>query len=148
MKINGLTYSLLRAVDHEGEVLESSVAKTRDRTAALKLLRKSVRRHCQPETVVMRGLRSFGAALIDLGRGNDREMGRRLNDRAENSRLPFRRHDRAMLRFRRMQRFQTFAAAHASAHNHFPTGRHIQDRNTYRQPRAAARMEWRGLLAA
>ena len=56
-------------------------------------------------------LRSYGAALKDLGRGDDREMGRWLNNRAENSHLPFRRRERAMLRFRRMQTLQTFALA-------------------------------------
>jgi putative transposase len=83
VKINGLTHYLWRAVDHEGEVLESIVTKTRDRKAALKFLRKSMKRHGRPETIVTDRLRSYGAALKDLGRGDDREMGRWLNNRAE-----------------------------------------------------------------
>jgi putative transposase len=86
--------------------------------------------------------------LQDLGRSDDREMGRWLNNRAENSHLPFRRRERAMLRFRRMRTLQKFASVHASVHNHFPTGRHLQSRNTYKQIRAAALDEWRGLIAA
>ena len=93
-------------------------------------------------------LRSYGAALEDLGRGDDREMGRSLNNRAENSHLPFRRRERALLRFRRMRTLQKFASVHALVHNHFPTERHLQNRNTYKMTRATALAEWRGLLVA
>lgn len=53
-----------------------------------------------------------------------------------------------MLRFRRMRTLQKFASIHASVQNHFPTERHLQNRDTYKQSRAAALAEWRGLLAA
>ena len=89
VKINGVTHYLWRAVDHEGEVLESIVTKTRDRKAALKFLKKSIKRHGRTENIVTDRLRSYGAALKELCRGDDREMGRRLNNRAENSHLPF-----------------------------------------------------------
>jgi len=148
VKINGVTHDLWRAVDHEGEVLESVVTKSGDRKAALKLLNKSMKRHGRPEIIVTDRLRSYGAALKDLGRGDDREMGRWLNNRAENSHLPFRRRERAMLRFRHMRTLQKFALVHASVHNHFPTERHLQNHNTYKQTHAAALAEWRGLLAA
>jgi putative transposase len=148
VKINGATHYLWRAVDHEGEILESVVTKTRDRKAALKLLKKSMKRHGRPETIVTDRLRSYGAALKDLGRGDDREMGRWLTNRAENSHLTFRRRERAMLRFRRMRTLQKFASVHASVHNHFLTERHLLNRDHYKQSRAAALAEWRGLLAA
>jgi putative transposase len=148
VKINGVTHYLWRAVDHEGEVLESVVTKTRDRKAAMKLLKKSMKRHGRPENIVTDRLRSYGAALKDLGRGDDREMGRWMNNRAENSHLPFRRRERAMLRFRRMRTLQKFASVHASVHNHFLTERHLLNRDHYKQSRAAALAEWRGLLAA
>lgn len=148
VKINGVTHYLWRAVDHEGEVLESLVTKTRDRKAALRFLKKSMRRHGRPETIVTDRLCSYGAALKDLGRGDDREMGRWINNRAENSHLPFRRRERAMLRFRRMRSLQKFASVHASVHNHFPTERHLQNRDHYKLCRAAALAEWRGLLVA
>jgi putative transposase len=148
VKINGATHYLWRAVDHEGEILESVVTKTRDRKAALKLLKKSLKRHGRPENIVTDRLRSYGAALKDLGRGDDREMGRWLNNRAENSHLPFRRRERAMLRFRRMRTLQKFASVHASVHNHFPTERHLQNRDHFKQSRAATLAEWRCLLAA
>ena len=75
LKINGVTHDLWRAVDHEGEVLESVVTKTRDRKAALKLLKKSMKRHGRSKNIVTDRLRSYGAALKDMGRGDDREMG-------------------------------------------------------------------------
>jgi putative transposase len=129
-------------------VLESFVTKTRDRKEALVFLKKAMKRHGQPEVIVTDRLRSYGAALKDVGRGDDREMGRWLNNRAENSHLPFRRRERAMLRFRRMRTLQKFASVHASVHNHFPAERHLQTRYHYKQTRAAALAEWRGLLAA
>jgi putative transposase len=148
VKINGVTHYLWRAVDHEGEVLESVVTKTRDRKAALKLLKKSMKRHGRPENIVTDRLRSYGAALKELGRGDDREMGRWMNNRAENSHLPFRRRERAMLRFRRMRTQQKFASVHASLHNHVSLERSITSRDHYRANRAASLAEWRGLLAA
>ena len=146
--INGETHCLWRAVVYEGEGLESVMTTTWDRKAALQFLKKTMKRHGRPETIVTDRLRSYGAALKDLGRGDDRETGRWLNNRAENSHLPFRRRERAMLRFRRMRTLQKFASVHASVHNHFPTERHLQNRTHYKLYRAAALAEWRGLLAA
>ena len=48
VKINGEIHYLWRAVDHEGEVLEAVVTKRRDKQAALKLLKKLLRRYGQP----------------------------------------------------------------------------------------------------
>ena len=119
VKINGVKHYLWRAVDHEGEVLESFVSRTRDKTAALKFLRKLLKRHGQTEVIVTDRLASYGAALKALGTIDKHQTGRWLNNRAENSHLPFRRRERAMLRFRRMRSLQKFAALHGSIHNHF-----------------------------
>jgi putative transposase len=102
VKINGERHYLWRAVDHEGEVLESFVTKTRDKKAALKFLKKAMRKHGRPEIIVTDRLRSYGAALKEIGAAKRQETGRWLNNRAENSHLPFRRRERAMPRFRRM----------------------------------------------
>jgi putative transposase len=112
VKINGERHYLWRAVDHEGEVLESYVTKTRDKKAALKFLKKAMRRHGRPEKIVTDKLRSYGAALNEIGAANRQETGRWLNNRAENSHLPFRRRERAMQRFRRMRNRQEFAAVY------------------------------------
>ncbi len=103
MKINGERHYLWRAVDHEGEVLESYVTKRRDRTAALKFMKKAMKRYGKPEVVVTDKLRSYGAAMKVIGNVNRQETGRWQNNRAENSHLPFRRRERAMHRFRRMR---------------------------------------------
>jgi putative transposase len=145
VKINGDRHYLWRAVDHEGEVLESFVTKTRDRKAALKFLKKAMRKHGEPEVIVTDRLRSYGAALKDIGASERQETGRWVNNRAENSHLPFRRRERAMLRFRRMRSLQKFAAVHSSVHNHFNQERHLYSRQYFKRNRAAALAEWRGL---
>ena len=147
VKINGEQHYLWRAIDHEGEVLESFVTRTRDRKAALKFIRKAMKRHGRPDRLVTDRLRSYGAALKDAGRGDDREIGRWANNRAENSHLPFRRRERAMQRFRRMRSLQMFASVHASVCNHFNQERSLSSRTNYKTARAAALVEWRCLLA-
>jgi putative transposase len=97
VKINGETHYLWRAVDHEGEVLETYVTKRRDRKAAVKFLRKSMKRFGNPVVIVTDKLRSYGAAMKVVGNTERQETGRWLNNRAENSHLPFRRRERAML---------------------------------------------------
>ena len=67
MKLNGEPHCLWRAVDHEGEVLEAVVTKRRGKAAALKLLRKLLKRHGSPEAIMTDKLRSHGAALTGLG---------------------------------------------------------------------------------
>ena len=99
VKINGETHYLWRAVDHEGEVLETYVTKRRDRKAALKLPRKSMKRYGSPEVIVTDRLRSYGAAMKIIGNADKQEVGRWKNNRAENSHLPFRRRERAMRGF-------------------------------------------------
>ena len=148
VKINGERHYLWRAVDHEGEVLESFVTKTRDKKAALKFLKKAMRKHGRPELIVTDLLRSYGAALKEIGAVHRQETGRWMNNRAENSHLPFRRRERAMLRFRRMRSLQTFAAVHASVYNHFNHERSLSSRPNFKLNRAAALAEWRQLCAA
>ena len=148
VKINGERHYLWRAVDHEGEILESFVTKTRDKKAALKFLKKTMRKHGRPEVIVTDLLRSYGAALKEIGAGGRQETGRWLNNRAENSHLPFRRRERAMLRFRRMRSLQKFAGVHSAVHNYFSLGRHLQSRENFKLNRIAALAEWRGLGTA
>ena len=148
VKINGETHYLWRAVDHEGEVLESYVTKRRDRKAALKFLRKSMKRFGSPNVILTDRLRSYGAAMKVVGNADRQETGRWLNNRAENSHLPFRRRERAMLRFRRMRSLQKFATVHSSIYNHFNQERHLYLRDNFKFNRAAALAEWRQLCAA
>jgi len=67
VRINGEMRYLWRAIDHEGEVLESFVTKERDKAAALTFIKKALKRHGLPKAIVTDGLRSYHAALDDLG---------------------------------------------------------------------------------
>lgn len=147
LRINGDMHYLWHAVDHEGEILESYVTKKRDKSAALRFLKKALKRHGKPERIVTDGLRSYPAAMQDLGNLERRDVGQYFNNRAENSHLPFRRRERAMLRFRQTQTLQKFAAVHASISNHFDSERHLVDRQTFKARRSAALAEWRSLAA-
>lgn len=142
VKLNGEMVYLWRAVDHEGEILESYVTRTRDKDAALRFMKKALERHGSPEAVTTDGLRSYKAAMNELGNAAKQELGRWADNRVENSHLPFRRRERAMTRFRRMKTLQNFASVHADVHNHFNLERHLVDRQTYKQRRSAALAEW------
>ena len=145
VRINGEMHYLWRAVDHEGEVLESFVTKERDKAAALKFIKKALKRHGSPKAITTDGLRSYKADLKDLGIAERQEVGRWANNWAENSHQPFRRRERAMLRFRRMKTLQAFAAVHGIFHNHFNQERHHVSRQTYKERRSAALAEWRAV---
>ncbi len=116
VRINGETHYLWRAVDHEGEVLESFVTKKRDRKAALKFLRKAMKRYGRPKVVVTDRLRSYRSAMKVIGNTERQLTGRWLNNRAENSHQPFRRRERAMAKFRSAKSLQKFDSIHSSVH--------------------------------
>ncbi len=148
VKINGEIHYLWRAVDHEGEVLESFVSRRRDRKAALVFLKKIMKRHGQPRAIVTDRLRSYRAAMNMIGNGAAQEIGRWLNNRAENSHLPFRRREYAMLRFRHLRSLQKFIAIHSSVYNHFNQERHLTSRDNFKLQRNATLKEWRQLCTA
>jgi putative transposase len=85
--------------------------------------------------------------MKEIGAVNRHEVGRRLNNRAENSHQPFRRRERAMQRFRSMKTLQKFSSVHAQVHNHFNQERHLVARQVYKQRRSAALAEWLALSA-
>ena len=135
VKINGEMHYLWRAVDQEGEVLESYVTKARDKKAALRFMKKALKRHGSPEAITADGLGSYRAAMSELGNADKQEMGRWANNRVENGHLPFRRRERAMIRFRQMKSLQKFASVPANVHNHFNLERHLADREAYKTRR-------------
>ena len=146
MKIDGQMHYLWRAVDHEGEVLEAYATKKRDKAAALTFLKKMMKRYGWPKVIVTDRLRSYGAIFKETGNAGVQETGRWLNNRAENSYQPFRRRERAMLRFRRMHTRQKFSSVHASVHNHFNHERHLISRQDYKTQRTAALADWRAVM--
>jgi putative transposase len=137
VKINGETHYLWRAMDHEGEVLESFVTKRRDRRAALKFLKKTMKRCGNLEVIVTDRLKSYGAAMKMIGSARRQTTRRRLSNRAENSHLPFRRRERAMLGFRQSRSLQKFVSIQASVHNHFNHERHLNSPTTFKLKRTA-----------
>jgi putative transposase len=147
VKVNGKLCYLWRAVDHEGEVLEAVVTSKRDKAAAVKLLKRIMKKYGAPRSVVTDGLRAYPAAMKEIGNADRHEVGRRLNNGAENSHQPFRRRERAMQRFRSAKTRQKFSSIHAQVHNHFNQERHLVTREVYKQRRSAALVEWRALIA-
>lgn len=148
MKINGETHYLWRAVDHEGVVLESFVTKRRDRKTAPRFLKKSIKRYGEPKVIVTDRLRSYRAAMSQLGNASRQETERWLNNRAENSHLPFRQRERAIQRFRLARSLQKFTSIHSTVTNHFNHQRHLISRNDYKTKREAALINWQQLCAA
>ena len=148
VKINGETHYLWRAVDHEGEVLEAFVSKRRDRKAALAFLKKIMKRYGNPRPIVTDRLRSYRAAMDEIGNGEVQEVGRWKNNRCENSHLPFRRREYVTLKFRRLRSLQKFTSIHASVYNHFNHERDLTSRHDFKLQRSAAVAEWQQLCCA
>ena len=138
VKVNGKLCYLWRAVDHEGQVLEAVATAKRDKAAALKLLKRIMKKYGTPHSIVTDGLRAYSAAMNEIGVAAERhEVGGRLNNRAENSHQPFRRRERAMQRFRSPKTLQKFSSVHAQVHNQFNQERHLVTRQVYKQRRSA-----------
>jgi len=149
IRIGGKTHYLWRAVDDEGEVLDIIVQPRRDRKAALKLMRRLLKRQGYlPDAIVTDRLRSYGAALRDLGLTDRHVMGGRSNNRAEVSHQPTRQRERQRRRFRSPGLAQRFLAIHAAVYNHFNVQRHLISRSTLRHLRSQAFEGWREITAA
>ena len=147
LKTNRERHYLWRAVDHGGEVLESVVTSRRNKLAAVKMLRKLMRKYGQPEVLVPDRFPSCKAALRDLGCDRLQSCGRWLNNRVENSHLRFRRQERAMQRFRRMRSLQN-VAVHSPVFNHFNQDRSVSARDHFKENRNVTLAELRGLRSA
>jgi putative transposase len=144
LKIDGRMVYLWRAVDAEGEVLDVLVQAKRNKHAALKLLRKLLKKYgFVPDRLITDDLRSYGAAARDLGIENRHERGRWRNNRAENSHQPTRRRERKMQGFKSRGSAQRFLSTHAAVYNIFNVQRHLTSASTYRAFRVSAMNSWR-----
>jgi putative transposase len=123
-------------------VLEVVVTARRDKAAALKLLKRIIKKYGLPQSIVTDRLRAYSAAMKEINAADRHEVGGRLNNRAENSHQPFRR-ERAMQRFRSMKTLRKFSSVHAQVYNHFNQERHLVTRQVYKQRRSIALTEWR-----
>ncbi len=150
VKIGGKRMFLWRAVDDEGEVLDMLVQERRNKSAALRLLRKLLKNQgVRPETIVTDKLASYRAAARDLGlTDRHRPGGMRENNRAENSHLPIRRRERKQQKFKSRASAQRFLATHAAVYNVFNLQPHLIRRPTFRHLRADAHQAWVAATAA
>lgn len=149
LKIDGRMVYLWRAVDAEGEVLDVLVQSKRNKHAAVKLMRKLLKKYAfAPERLVTDDLRSYGAAARDLRLEHLHDRGRWKNNRAENSHQPTRRRERKMQLFKSARSAQKFLSTHAAVFNTFNVQRHLTSAQTYRTLRAAAMSTWREVVAA
>jgi transposase-like protein len=143
ISVAGRRMYMWRAVDSEGEVLDVLIQSRRDKTAALRLFRKLLRRQgFVPTTIVTDKLGSYGAALRTLGFSGRHEQGLCANNRAENSHQPLRRRERKMQGFKSAKSAQHFGSMHAAVYNTFNVQRHLISRSTHRQFRTAAHNGW------
>ena len=149
VSINGKRMYLWRAVDCEGEVLDILVQSRRDKKAALKLMRKLLKKQgFVPDAFVTDKLPSYGAALKDLGLSKHHDFGGRKNNRAENFHLPVRQRERRMQQFKSSGSEQQFLSTHAAVYNSFYTQCHLISRSTLRELRTAAMEQWRAVVVA
>ena len=120
VKIAVRSYWLWRVVDQHGVVLEGILQSKRDKRAAKRLLIKLMkRRSFVPKRIITDKLRSYGAAKREVAPGLDHWSHKGLNNRAENSHLPFRKRERAMQGFRSPGGLQRFVSMQSATRNHF-----------------------------
>ena len=147
--INGKRMYLWRAVDSEGEVLDILVQSQRNKKAALKLMRKLLKKQgYTPAQVVSDKLPSYGAALRDLNITGKHVTGGRSNNCAQNSHLPVRQRECRMQGFKSPGSAQRFLSTYAAIYNTFTVQRHLVTRKTMRQFRGEAINTWRTVTAA
>ena len=147
--IVGRQFWLWRAVDDEGEVLDLLVQRRRDKAAAVKQMRKLLKKQgFAPDVLVTDKLRSYGAAKSAMGLSARHEQGLRRNNRAENSHQPTRRRERKMQRFKSPGSAQRFLSVHAAVQNTFNVQRHLTSRRALRVLRDEAFRTWRAATAA
>ena len=134
---------LWRAVDDEGTVLDIVVQRRRNTKAAMRLLRKLIRKQgIKPTRIITDRLASYGAALTLLDLKHLHDVGGRKNNRAECSHVPIRRRERKSQRFRSVGNAQKLLSAHGQIYNLFNHCRHLISRSTLRKFRSQAQTEW------
>jgi len=120
VKITGKSFWLWRAVDQNGIVLDEILQTRRNRKAAKRLLYRLMKRHgIVPKRFVTDKLRSYGAAKREGAPGVEHWSHKGLNNRAENSHLPFRKRERAMQGYRSPGSLQRFTSIHSAIRNCF-----------------------------
>jgi transposase-like protein len=149
IRIGGKRMYLWRAVDDEGEILDMLVLRGRNEKAALRLMRKLLKKLGLAPTVILTDrLRSYGSAFRDLRLISRHKQGLRANNRAENSHQVVRRRERKMQGFKSPGSAQRFLNLHAAVYNTFNVQRHLISRSTLRVFRGEATKQWHAATLA
>ena len=143
VKIAGRSFWLWRAVDQNGVVLDEILQSRRDKRAAKRLLVKLMKRWgFVPKRIITDKLRSYGAAKREVAPGLDHWSHKGLNNRAENSHLPFRKRERAMQGYRSPGGLQRFVSMHSATRNRFSVPSRRRSALTIRYHRLEAFDAW------
>ncbi|WP_300056392.1 IS6 family transposase [Sulfitobacter sp.] len=149
VKIAGRSYWLWRAVDQSGIVLEEILQSRRDKRAAKRLLIKLMKRWgFVPIRNITDKLRSYGAAKREIAPGLDHWSHKGLNNRAENSHLPFRKRERVMQGFRSPGGLQRFVSMQSATRNRFSVPARRRSALTIRYNRLEAFEAWKSAAHA
>jgi transposase-like protein len=144
VSIGGRWMYLWRAVDQDGEVLEVLVQAKRDKRAAVKMIRRLLKKQgFAPRTVVTDRWRAYAAAFRDLGLTAWHHQAKWKNNRIESAHVPVRRRERKMQRFRSPGSAQRFLSIHAAVYNTFNAKRHEVSAANHRLLRGRAFDAWR-----
>lgn len=143
LKIGGKQFYLWRAVDDEGEVLDILLQSRRNKAAATKFLRRIIKRHqMTPNVIVTDKWRASMSAAQDIMPSTRHLVGKRLNNRAENSHQPTRRRERKQQRFKSVKSAQRFLSTFTAFYNHFNIQRHLISRSMMKQFRTDVMNSW------
>ncbi|ASP23533.1 DDE domain protein (plasmid) [Antarctobacter heliothermus] len=143
VKIAGRSYWLWRAVDQHGVVREEILQSRRDKRAAKRLLVKLMKRWgVVPKRIITDKLRSYGAAKREVAPGLDHWSHKGLDNRAENSHLPFRKRERVMQGFRSPGGLQRFVSMQSATRNSFSVPARRRSALTIRYHRLEAFEAW------
>ena len=147
--IRGRHHWLWRAVDNEGEVLDFLVQSRRNAKAALKLLRRLLKKQgVAPTRITTDKLRSYHVAIRTLGLTAEHIDNKRANNRAENSHQPVRRRERKQQKFKSPGSAQRFLNIHSAVYNSFYVQRHLLNRSTFKRLRTDAFGVWENASVA
>ena len=147
--IRGVRFWLWRAVDNEGEVLDFLVESKRYAKAAVKLMRKLLKKQgIAPTRITTDKLRSYHAAFRTLGLRAEHISDKRANNRAENSHQPVRRRERKQQRFKSPGSAQRFLNIQSAVYNTFYVQRHLLSRPNLKRFRTKTFNVWENASGA
>lgn len=148
MRINGQKCWLWRAVDHEGYVLDEIVQTRRNTKAAKRLLTRLLKKQgLPPKRTITDKLRSYGAAKRQVMPAVEHRSHKGLNNRAENSHLPFRKRERMRQGFRSIGSLQHFVSIFSAVRNLFIPPRTSRPASQIRNHQRQAMVEWTAVSA-